>query len=194
MQHVSSLTGSWPCISAVKLYLTIVRPHLEYACEIWDPYLAIDCQMIESIQKFASRVCLKQWSRNTRHQDMLEFLNMPSMATRRRQRKLCTLYKIINNLSEYPSPPLIPRNPYYLSRSVHCLSFVCPYAHTNQYFYSFFPHTVSLWNNLPYDVVSTVPFSTLNVIFWMYASLSLQLFMHPLLVLFTWQKHFRKKK
>ena len=27
----------------------------------------------------------------------------------------------------------------------------------------------------------------------MYASLSLELFMHPLLVLFTWQKHFRKK-
>jgi len=37
-----------------KLYLTIVQPHLEYACEIWDPCLAKDCQMIESIQKFAS--------------------------------------------------------------------------------------------------------------------------------------------
>jgi len=43
-----------------KLYLTIVWPHLEYACEIWDPYLAKDCQMIESVPKFASRVCLKQ--------------------------------------------------------------------------------------------------------------------------------------
>ena len=128
-----------------KLYLTIVQPHLEYACEIWDPYLAKDCQMIESIQKFASRVCLKQWSRNTRYQDMLEFLNMPSLATRRRQRKLCTLYKIVNNLSEYPSPPLIPRNPYYPSRSVHCLSFVRP----NFSAYCF-----------PYDVVSTVPFNT----------------------------------
>jgi len=30
---------------------------------------------------------------------------------------------------------------------------------TNQYFlYS--PDTISLWNNLPYNVVSTVPFST----------------------------------
>jgi len=27
----------------------------------------------------------------------------------------------------------------------------------------------------------------------MYASLSLELFMHSLLALFTWQKHFRKK-
>jgi len=83
--------------------------------------------MIESIQKFASKVCLKQWSRNTRYryQDMLEFLNMPSLAARRTHRKRCTLYKIVNNLSECPSPPLIPRNPYYPSCSVHCLSFVC---------------------------------------------------------------------
>jgi len=79
-----------------KLYLTIVRPHLEYVCEIWDPCLAKDCQMIESVQKFASRVYLKQWSRNTRYKDVLEFLNMPSLATHRRWRKPCTLY-IVNN-------------------------------------------------------------------------------------------------
>jgi len=28
-----------------KLHLTIVRRHLEYACKIWEPYLAQDCQM-----------------------------------------------------------------------------------------------------------------------------------------------------
>jgi len=75
-----------------------VRPHLKYACEIWDPYLAKDCQMIERVQEYASMVCLKQWSRDTRYQDMLEFLNMPSLAASRRQRKLCTLYKIVNNI------------------------------------------------------------------------------------------------
>ena len=108
-----------------KPYLTIVQPHLEYACEIWDSYLAKDCQMIESVQKFASRVCLKQWSRNTRYQDMLEFLNMPSLAAHRAPRKLCTLYKIVN-LSEYPSPQksLLPLLFYTLF--VFCTS-VCTY-------------------------------------------------------------------
>ena len=62
-------------------------------------------------------------------------------------------------------------------------------------FYSFCPHTASLWNNLSYDVVSTVPLVPINIIiFWMYASISLEVFMHPLLVLFTWQKHFRKER
>ena len=123
--------------------------------------------MIESIQKFASRVCLKQWSRDIRYQDMLEILNMPFLAACQRQRKLCTIYKVVNNnLSQYPSPPSPPLSPdflYYPSCFVHCLSFVCPYAHTNPYFL-FFPTYYFLWNNLPYNVVSTIPFSTVKCI------------------------------
>jgi len=69
------------------------------------------------------------WSRNTKYQRMLEYLNMPSLAACRRQRKLCTLYMIVDNLSEYPSPLLIPKHPYYPSCSVYCSSFVrlCTY-------------------------------------------------------------------
>ena len=130
------------CGNFTKLYLTIVQLHRR----IWDPYLVTDFEMIESIQKFASRVRLKQWSRDTRdtrYQYTLEILNMPSLAAHRRQRKLCTLYKVLNNnLSEYPSP-LIPRFPYYPSCSVHFLSFVRPYAHTNQCNSLFSPHTIS---------------------------------------------------
>jgi len=109
-----------------KLYLTIARPHLEYVCEIWDPYLAKNCQMIESVQNFASRVCLKQWPRNTRYQDMFEFLNMPSLAACRRQRKLCALHKIVNNLSEYPYPQksLLPLS--FCTLFVFC-TFLCTY-------------------------------------------------------------------
>ena len=138
---------------------------------------------LQIVRAFKSlQVCkqgvLKAGSRDTRYQDMLEILNMPSLAARRRQRKLCTLYKVNNNLSEYPSPLLIPRDPYFSSCSVHCLSFVRPYAHTNQYFL-FPPHTISLYNNLPYNVVSTFKCHISEV------CLSLELFMHPLLVLIT---------
>jgi len=56
-----------------KLYLKIVWLHLENACKIWDPHLAKDCLMI------ASRVRFKQWTTDTRYQDMLEFLNVASL-------------------------------------------------------------------------------------------------------------------
>ena len=36
----------------VKLYTTIIRPHLEYACTVWSPYLQKDIQTLENVQKF----------------------------------------------------------------------------------------------------------------------------------------------
>ena len=48
-------------ISTLKqLYVSNIRPHLEYACQVWDPYLKRDIDLMESVQKFALRVCSKQ--------------------------------------------------------------------------------------------------------------------------------------
>ena len=33
----------------LKLYLTIIRPHLEYASPMWDPYHKIDIEVMESV-------------------------------------------------------------------------------------------------------------------------------------------------
>ena len=39
--------------SLLKLYLSTVRPHLEYASSVWDPYLKKNIEAIEHVQKFA---------------------------------------------------------------------------------------------------------------------------------------------
>ena len=39
----------------LKLYLTTVRPQLEYASSVWDPYLKEDIETIERVQKFGLR-------------------------------------------------------------------------------------------------------------------------------------------
>jgi hypothetical protein len=45
-----------------KLYLSIIRPHIKYASPVWDPYHKTEIEAIESVQKFALRMCLKSWS------------------------------------------------------------------------------------------------------------------------------------
>ena len=45
----------------LKLYLTLVRPILEYCCHVWDPFLHKDIELLESVQKFAVKVCTKRW-------------------------------------------------------------------------------------------------------------------------------------
>ena len=71
----------------------LVRPHLEYAVPIRDPYTAKDCDLVESVQRFAGRVCLKSWDI-----EILNSLNLPSLETRRKVQKLTLLYKFVNNL------------------------------------------------------------------------------------------------
>ena len=48
----------------LTLYIACIRPHLEYACTLWDPYTCKETHMIESVQKFACKVCLKCWDLN----------------------------------------------------------------------------------------------------------------------------------
>ena len=45
----------------LMMYKSIIRPHMEYACTVWDPRLAKDIKPIENMQKFALRVCNKTW-------------------------------------------------------------------------------------------------------------------------------------
>ena len=41
----------------IKLYTTMVRPHLEYAAPVWSPELIKDISKLKNVQKFALRVC-----------------------------------------------------------------------------------------------------------------------------------------
>ena len=135
-----------------------MRPQIEYACEVWDPYLQKDCYMLEQVQKFACKVCLKRWS--IPYHDMLSQLHIPSLKDRRKSMRLCTLYKIIHGFSDYPSPPLQTRISPYFSRHLHSWSLLQPFARTCQYKNSFFPNTICSWNSLPADITSS---TSLNI-------------------------------
>ena len=45
----------------LSLYVAQVRPILEYGAVVWDPFLKKDRLLLECTQKFALRMCLKDW-------------------------------------------------------------------------------------------------------------------------------------
>lgn len=140
----------------LNIYLTCIRPHLEYACQLWDPFTDKSIQALEAVQKFACKVCLKQW--NLDYDTMLQFLNLPPLSARRQYLKLTTMYNIVNGSLCFPSGIFVQSNfPYHCNRSAN---FARPFARTNYLFHSFVPNVISLWNNLPSSVKTSSSVST----------------------------------
>ena len=62
--------------------------------------------------------------------------------------KLCLLFKIMQHQIHVPTDDIPPPAPTTTTRSSHERNLLVPYARTDVYKYSFFPHTASLWNKL----------------------------------------------
>ena len=145
----------------VQLYVSLVRPHLEYACSVWSPHLVKDINAIENVQKFASRMATHNWNLN--YNDLLSLTDLPTLERRRMDLKLGQLFKIVHKLCFFPEgivrlreqTPLLSN-----TRSVHPLYLNQPRVHTNSYYYSFVPHTCSLWNSLPFEIVNVSSYNS----------------------------------
>lgn len=72
---------------------------LEYANQVWDPYFIKDIKLLEDVQKFACKVCLKNW--NMPYNEMLDTLNMPKVEQRIERDSISAL---CTNLFK-PTPP-----------------------------------------------------------------------------------------
>ena len=73
------------------LYCSIVRPQLEYACELWSPYTSKDKLLVENIQRRATNFILK-FPRDMSHRDHLVKLSLLPLERRREVKDLELIY------------------------------------------------------------------------------------------------------
>ena len=83
--------------SLFTLYSSLVHPHLSHCSSLWDPHTKSDIKSLESIQKFALRICSKQLHSN--YDRNLELFNLVPLSTRRAISKLTLLFKFINGFT-----------------------------------------------------------------------------------------------
>jgi len=136
----------------VQLYMSLVRPHREYAAPVWDPHLLKDIQLLEDTQKFACRMCNKSW--NAGYDELLQMSHLPSLSDRRLylRPRVCSVFKIIHKLCYFPPLFSVRESRSHINRPNLLKQ---PFARTNSYF-SFVPRSVSQWNRLPVSVVSSL--------------------------------------
>ena len=80
-----------------KLYQTLVRPHLEYGAAAWDPHTKNNINLLEKVQRRATRFVLNNYNWEASVSQMLTSLGWHSLQDRRKAHRLTCLYKITND-------------------------------------------------------------------------------------------------
>jgi len=108
--HIKTMLGSRSvCFTASKVLFN-------YECQHQSTLLTSDLYMyvkfgtltyihaLDSVQKFALRACSKQCA--TPYQALLSSFNLPELAARRHQMKVCTICKLIHGHTDFPNLPI----------------------------------------------------------------------------------------
>ena len=85
----------------IPLYKAIVRPHLEYCIQAWNPYLRKDVDMLEKIQRRATK--LIPGLRDLTYEERLKECGLTTLETRRLRGDQIEVFKILNGYENIDS-------------------------------------------------------------------------------------------
>ena len=134
-----------------KLYISFIRPILEYSDSVWDNCSQEQKNDIESVQTEAARIvtgATKLCNIATLYND----LKWESLSSRRSKHKLLIFYKMFHGITPSYLSDLIPINNQnrYNLRNISNVPFI--HARTQLYKNSFLPSVIRDWNNLPDNI------------------------------------------
>jgi len=117
-------------------YTSLVRPSVEYASSVWDPYLSKHIQQLEMIQRRSARFVHADYRYSSSPSAMIDNLKWQKLETRRKIARLSLFFKASNGKVAFPLDKL--RKPSRQSRSSGPQAFTqigvqigCTVMHTN---------------------------------------------------------------
>ena len=141
-----------------KAYKAYVRPKLEYASSVWDPHHQKSIEKLEMVQRRAARFVSNIPHRHTQQQTSISKvvldLGWQPLQVRRKNNRLIMMYRIIKNHVEIPQihhPTLREFQP--VRGNQH--NFTPMQPEVEAFKYSFFPRTITDWNQLSKATVAS---------------------------------------
>jgi len=95
-------------------YISLVRPHLEYAAAAWDPYLVDDCKQLKKVQHWAARFVKQDYRSTALVSSPISQLRWQTLSDRRRNSRLSLMYRSLHGLAG------ISTSPFFLPPSHSC--------------------------------------------------------------------------
>ena len=130
----------------IKLYKSLVRPHLEYGNIIWNPVLKRQSISIEKVQRRATK--LLKPCRDLPYTERLKYLGLYSLKGRRSRGDLIETYKMFNGFTDADPFRFFDPAPTNITRNSDKKIFIN--HHRNRMHKNVFSHRVAPhWNSLP---------------------------------------------
>ena len=163
--HINRITASankqlgfirrnlYSCTKQIKqtAYMTLVRPHTEYASSVWDPHQTYLVNKLEMVQRRAARFVSNDYRKTSSVTSMLQDLEWVSLKDRRTTNRVCILQKARLGLLPLPVDDLLlPLQR--LSRHTHLNSYQVIATNKDCSKLSIWLRTVVDWNKLPYHI------------------------------------------
>ena len=144
----------------ISLYNVFVRSHLEYAESVWNPHHMYLIDDLEKVQKRATKI-LRQ-CRRLNYQQRLRFLNLPTLAFRRKRGDRLEVYKILTGKYDPALHSILHRNINSTTRgnSLKLCTYRPKYGLCK---YNFTVRVISLWNSLPTYVITALSVNSFKV-------------------------------
>ena len=130
----------------LKLYKSLVRPHLEHCCQAWRTYLLKDVDNIEKVQRCISKMIPELSKLN--YEDRPCRTNLSSLEMRRLRTDNIDVYKIVKGIDNIDQCSFFQTSSETSTRG-HMVKFFLQRCRPNVIKLSFSQRVVSEWNSLP---------------------------------------------
>ena len=140
--------------SFIPLYKTLVRTHLDYASSVWFPHKVKHIEMIEGVQRRATKQIpgLSDLS----YEQRLRKLKLPTLKYRRHRGDMIEIYKIVSGKYDNQASNFIKLRKDHVQRDQgrgNSKKLLVQRPKLNTRKYSFSVRSASVWNSLPEEVV-----------------------------------------
>jgi len=93
-------------VSAKAFYISLIRPHLEFASAAWDPHTDRDINQLDKVQRRAVHLVKNDYHRTTSVSGPVRDLGCQSLENRKKNTHLLLFYKGLHGLSAIPCDSL----------------------------------------------------------------------------------------
>ena len=138
----------------LNLYKSLVRPHMEYCTQAWSPYLKKDINILEKIQRRATKIVpgLSDLS----YEERLRKLKLYPLEDRRMRGDMIAVWKMLNGHIDIDTEKLLPLNKGCANTRSHTYQIQSKLPRSNVRKHFFTQRIVCPWNTLSsYTVNST---------------------------------------